>query len=153
MKHDSRAFGHALLRGRYMAAAGIVENSGIPVDLIPLQRLRRHWDRIKRGLIEAVDGDFDIYKNGSFVEARFAAYLAKHAIPWPRLPSGRLCLDEDVPGNPSPLHSHSRRRPTPPLSQNTRIAVRPYDLDHKLAPDKRASGAGQRQAHAPAARA
>jgi DNA polymerase-1 len=96
VSHDRKAFGQALLRGRYMVAAGTVENNGTPIDVALLRRLDRHWDRIKRGLIKAVDHDFAVYDNGRFVEARFATYLTKHNIPWPRLPSGRLCLDEDT---------------------------------------------------------
>ena len=32
----------------------------------------------------------------SFSTERFAAYLARQDIPWPRLPSGALCLDDDT---------------------------------------------------------
>jgi len=90
------SFGQCLLRGRYMAAAGIVENNGIPIDVALWSDLVRHWDAIKRGLIDAVDEDYRVYDAGRFSAARFADYLAKSGIPWPRLPSGALALDDDT---------------------------------------------------------
>jgi hypothetical protein len=44
-----RRFGQALLRGRYMAAAGVVENYGIPLDVELLERHTRNWATIKLG--------------------------------------------------------------------------------------------------------
>ena len=93
---DLIKFGQALLRGRYMAALGIVENNGVSLDKHLLDRLMRHWDRIKERLIVSIDKDYSVYDQGRFVEARFAAYLTKHGIPWPRLESGRLALDDDT---------------------------------------------------------
>jgi DNA polymerase-1 len=89
-------FGQALLRGRYMAAAGIVENNGIPIDAPLLARLDVNWGPVKLGLVAAVDADFGVYENGRFVAVKFEAYLAKIGIPWPRLPSGALALDDDT---------------------------------------------------------
>ena len=74
----------------------MVENNGIPVDAPLWARLVENWGRIKLGLIDAVDADFGVYDQGRFVEARFEAYLARNQIPWPRHPSGGLCLDEDT---------------------------------------------------------
>jgi hypothetical protein len=88
--------GRALLRGRYMAAVGIVENYGIPIDTQLLARLRDHWDQIKLGLIAIVDADFGVYECGSFSSARFETYLVKTRISWPRLASGALALDDDT---------------------------------------------------------
>ena len=89
-------FGRALLRGRYMASAGIVENNGIPIDHALLKRLLKHWPTIKRRLIATVDADFGVYDEERFVEERFNKYLARNNIPWPRHPSGRLALDDDT---------------------------------------------------------
>jgi hypothetical protein len=91
-----RRFGQALLRGRYMAAAGVVENHGIPLDVELLERLTRNWATIKLGLIEAVDADFGVYDGGRFVQARFEAFLARNGIPWPRLASRALALDDET---------------------------------------------------------
>ena len=88
--------GQSLLRGRYMASAGIVENNGVPIDVPLLNRLRANWESIKLGLVEAVDADFGVYEGGHFRAARFANYLAAHNIPWPRLESGALALDDDT---------------------------------------------------------
>ena len=89
-------FGQALLRGRYMAAAGVVENNGVPIDTETWSRLVAYWDQIKLGLIEVVDADYGVYDGGRFVAAKFESFLAKIGIPWPRLPSGALALDDDT---------------------------------------------------------
>jgi DNA polymerase I len=89
-------FGRALLRGRYMAAAGAVENFGIPIDTALLNRLTHHWGSIKHQLIRAIDADYDIYDGSHFVTARFEQYLVRKGIAWPRLMSGALCLNEDA---------------------------------------------------------
>jgi len=88
--------GRALLRGRYVAALGIVENNGIPIDTELHERLIQHWPVILKNLIREVDADFGIYNDGHFVQARFADYLCHHNIPWPRLPSGQLKLDDET---------------------------------------------------------
>ena len=89
-------FGRALLRGRYMAAAGAVENFGIPIDILLLDRLTRHWEGIKRRLVQSIDADYGIYDEGRFIAARFEEYLVRKGIPWQRLPSGALCLDDET---------------------------------------------------------
>jgi hypothetical protein len=89
-------FGRALLRGRYMVAAGAVENFGVPIDTGLLDRLKRHWPTMTLQLICAIDSDFEVYDGKRFVAARFERYLVEHGIPWPRLPSGQLCLDEET---------------------------------------------------------
>jgi hypothetical protein len=94
--HDCSDFGRALLRGRYMASAGVVENNGIPIDIDLYQRLILNWPTIVKHLIDAVDADFGIYDDGRFVEARFEAYLVHKNIHWPRLASGRLALDDET---------------------------------------------------------
>ncbi len=96
LAHNPTRFGQALLRGRYMVAAGVVENHGVPIDAGLWNRLVLHWPRIKLELIEAIDADFGVYEGESFVATRFAAYLARNSIPWPRLPSGALALDDDT---------------------------------------------------------
>lgn len=92
--------GRALLRGRYMAAAARMEGFGAPIDTAALTRLRRHWPKIKRRLIAAVDADFGVFvpvgEQMRFSEARFAGWLTKTGIPWPRLESGDLDLKDDT---------------------------------------------------------
>jgi hypothetical protein len=93
-RNDSQALGQALLRGRYMAAAARIEWNGIPIDVPMLERLRERWDGIKEALIAAVDAQYDVYDGTTFKVVRFAAYLEREGIPWPRLPSGALALDD-----------------------------------------------------------
>jgi DNA polymerase-1 len=84
----------ALLRGRYMAAAAAMEFTGTPIDTAMLSLLREHWDHIKDDLIRAIDADFGAFEGRSFRAERWAAYLAKHKIPWPMLESGQLDLGD-----------------------------------------------------------
>lgn len=106
----------ALLRGRYMAAAAAIEHIGVPIDVEVLHRLLAGWDRIKARLVREVDRDYGVFaptgtRQGtelivcqvdesagprSFSAARFADWLVKNNIPWPRLLSGALALDDDT---------------------------------------------------------
>jgi DNA polymerase I len=54
------------------------------------------WRGIKAALIEEIDARHGVYEGTSFRAERFAAYLAAQGIPWPRLPSGALALDDDT---------------------------------------------------------
>lgn len=93
---DARALDRALLRGAYMAAVARMEHVGIPVDVYTLERLRRRWSEIRGGLVDQVDLDYGVFEGTTFKADRFAAYLARERIPWPRLESGRLALDQDT---------------------------------------------------------
>jgi hypothetical protein len=96
-QHEARvALGQALLRGRYMAAAARMEWTGIPIDTDMLGRIRAGWGNIKARFIEAVDARFGVFEGTTFKTDRFASYLATTGIPWPRLPSGALALDEQT---------------------------------------------------------
>lgn len=86
----------ALLRGRYMAAAATMEATGVPIDTPTLDLLRTHWRDIQNRLIADIDADYRVYDGRTFKESRFEAFLARHGIPWDRLPSGHLCLDKDT---------------------------------------------------------
>jgi DNA polymerase I len=88
--------GHALLRGRYMAAAARIERNGVPIDTETLELLRRHWPDVQDQLIAEIDRDYGVYEGRTFKADRFAAWLAKNNIPWPRLDSGRLDLSDDT---------------------------------------------------------
>ncbi len=104
----------ALLRGRYMAAVARMEWTGVPVDVPSLARLRDGWDGVKRGLVAELDRGYGTFAptdprlpDGplSFSAARWEAYLIREGIPWPRLASGRLALDDDT------FHEMARRHP------------------------------------------
>lgn len=85
---------HALHRGRYMKAVARMETNGIPIDVKTQERLKDNWNRIKGHLIQNVDQDLGVFENTRFVAKNFEAYLSKSRIPWPRLPSGNLALDD-----------------------------------------------------------
>jgi len=93
---DPATLGGALLRGRYTCAVARMEWNGIPIDVATLVRLRDGWDHIKLELIADIDQQYGVFDGTSFVTARFAAYIERVGIPWPRLPSGALMLDDDT---------------------------------------------------------
>ena len=95
-RNADTALGQALLRGRYMAAVARMEWTGVPIDTAMLERLRAGWDAIKGRLVAEVDARYGVYEGTTFKADRFAAYLAANDIPWPRLPSGALALDDDT---------------------------------------------------------
>src|SRR5262249_7936471 len=79
-----------------MKAAARMEDIGVPIDLDARTRLRENWGTVKTRIIERVDSDYGVYDGQSFRADRFAEYLAERDIPWPRLPSGALALDDDT---------------------------------------------------------
>ena len=86
----------ALLRGRYMAVAAVMEYNGVPIDTVMLERLRRGWLLIQDKLIAEIDADYGVFDGRTFKADRFAVWLARNQIPWPRLDSGRLDLGDDT---------------------------------------------------------
>ena len=86
----------ALLRGRYMVAAARIERNGVPVDTVTLMRLRQYWSDIQDRLIARIDVEYGVYDGRTFKADRFAAWLARNNIPWPRLESGKLDLGDDT---------------------------------------------------------
>jgi len=89
-------FPRGIIRGRYMAAAARMEFTGIPVDAGGLAKIRKHWDGIQERLIERIDQNYGVFDGRTFKTARWEKWLAKKGIPWPRLPSGSLALDDDT---------------------------------------------------------
>ena len=86
----------ALLRGRYMAAIARMERNGVPIDIDTLELLRRYWSDIQDRLIAEMDRDYGVYEGRTFKAERFAEWLTRNDIPWPRLDSGRLVLSDDT---------------------------------------------------------
>jgi hypothetical protein len=86
----------ALLRGRYMAASAAMEHAGTPIDVETLTRLRERWTDIQDDLIAGIDIDYGVYEGRAFRSERFARWLIANNIPWPRLESGSLALDDDT---------------------------------------------------------
>jgi hypothetical protein len=86
----------ALVRGRYMAASSAMEHAGVPIDVEMLARLRERWTDIQDDLIAEIDVDYGVYEGRTFKAERFARWLAASNIPWPRVESGNLALDDDT---------------------------------------------------------
>jgi DNA polymerase family A len=86
----------ARLRARYMAAAARIEQIGVPIDMALLGALRANWEDMKQEIISEVDKDFGVFEGTRFREDRFEQYLTERGIPWPRLESGRLSLDDTI---------------------------------------------------------
>jgi len=86
----------ALLRGRYMTAASAMEYAGTPIDTETLDKLLTNWDGIKDKLIADIDKDYGIFDGTTFKADRFEAFLVAHGIPWERLESGKLRLDDNA---------------------------------------------------------
>jgi DNA polymerase I len=94
--HGQADLRHALLRGRYMAAAARIERNGIPIDTATLALLHQRWSEIQDHLIAEIDADYGVYDGRAFRTDRFASFLAKNNVPWPTLDSGRLDLSDDT---------------------------------------------------------
>jgi hypothetical protein len=73
-----------------------MEWAGIPVDLPLLCELRERWAELQIELIATVDADYGVYEDTTFRAERFAVWLHRAGIPWPRYPSGTLMLDHDT---------------------------------------------------------
>lgn len=86
----------ALNRGRYMAAVARMEWAGVPVDSGRLAMLREHWSEIQERLIDAINPRYGVFEGRTFKANRWAAYLVAAGIPWPRLESGALALDDET---------------------------------------------------------
>jgi DNA polymerase family A len=87
---------HAQLRGRYMAAVAVEEWNGIPIDVELFIRIRDRREQIQLGLIAKVDPPFGFYEGTTFSYHKFAQWLIKHEIPWPRGATGKLSLERDT---------------------------------------------------------
>jgi hypothetical protein len=85
-------------RGRYMRAVARMEWAGVPMDVPTLRRLRAGWETIQDRLIADVDSRFGVFDGRSFRADRWEHWLARRGLPWPRLESGGLALDDDTFG-------------------------------------------------------
>jgi hypothetical protein len=84
----------ALLRGRFMKAAGAIEWNGVPIDTVTLDLLRRHWTGIQDELIAEIDRDYGVYEGRSFRQELWRQWLIAHGIPWPTTDTGQLKLTD-----------------------------------------------------------
>jgi DNA polymerase I len=86
----------ALLRGRYMSAVARMESNGVPIDTLTLGRLQHNWAGIQDQLIAEIDRDYGVYDGRTFKRERFEQWLIRVGIPWPRLESEQLDLEDDT---------------------------------------------------------
>jgi DNA polymerase-1 len=86
----------ALLRGRYMRSVASMEHRGVPIDTELLGRLREHWPTVQERLIESVDPKSEVYEGRTFKSEKWANYLIRNGVAWPRLLSGSLALDDET---------------------------------------------------------
>mgnify|MGYP006269946127 CR=1 FL=1 len=86
----------ALLRGRYGWAVAGMEHRGIPIDVPMFEHLRGRWGHIQAALVAEVDRRYGVFEGTTFKRDRFAAWLVANDIPWPRLDSGQLDLQDDT---------------------------------------------------------
>ena len=61
-----------------------------------LDLLRQHWTNIQDALIADIDADYGVFDDRTFKADKWAAFLIKHNIAWPRLESGRLDMSDDT---------------------------------------------------------
>ena len=85
-----------LYHSAFTPVAALMEWHGLPMDMPNLERLNRHWGELQDRLITRIDRNYGVYDGRSFREERFATRLASWGIPWPRLESGHLALDDHV---------------------------------------------------------
>jgi hypothetical protein len=88
---------HAINRGSAGIGIAAMEATGVPIDVPLLNRLREHWDRIKDRLAADVDRDYGVFNGHEIDRKRFAEFIRKHGIAWPRTQrTGALCTDKDT---------------------------------------------------------
>ena len=73
-----------------------VEDNGIPIDTPALALLDEHWESLQDEMIQSVDEEFGVYEGIHFRENRFARWLARKGIPWPRRKTGELDINDDT---------------------------------------------------------
>ena len=79
-----------------MTAVARMEFAGVPIDTTTLDLLQRNWTNIQDALIVNMDADYGVFDGRTFKADRWARWLAKQGIPWPRLELGRLDLSDDT---------------------------------------------------------
>lgn len=94
----------AMLRGRFMDAIAGMEHRGVPVDAGAWHQLCASWPTLKSRLIAEIDREYGVFEAGVFKRDRFAAWLTRERIPWPRLDSGHLDLGDDTFRDMSKAH-------------------------------------------------
>ena len=79
-----------------MAAVAAMEFYGVPINTQRLGQIIGAWDSIQDRLIERINPDYQVYDGRTFKLDRFEQYLVRQNIPWPRLSSGQLDLQDST---------------------------------------------------------
>jgi hypothetical protein len=79
-----------------MKAVARMEWAGVPLDVETLSRFREGWMSIQDRLIEEIDSRFGVFDGHTFKADRFADWLRRSGIAWPKHESGALMLDDDT---------------------------------------------------------
>lgn len=89
--------GVALYHGEFAAASALMEHRGVPIDMEVFTQLadKKTWQAVRDAMVPAIDAQYGVYVcnaagDWTFNSERFAAYLAREGIGWPRLESGKL---------------------------------------------------------------
>ena len=86
----------AFLRGRYMAAIARIERQGIPIDGDLFAAVQEQWPVIRQTLIDEVDRQYHVFKDGSFHMASWLDWCERKRIPWPLTPTGLPSTETQV---------------------------------------------------------
>jgi DNA polymerase I len=129
---DAIDWPRALWRGSYMWATAAIEHAGIPLDAELYWRVRDRWEAMRHLLIARVDADYRVFVEDSFNRRHFAEWLAARGIPWPRLPSGQLCLEQEVFKAQAEAHLELQ-----PLRQLTLTLAQMRSTGLTIGPDRR----------------
>jgi hypothetical protein len=89
-----RSLPHALMRSKFQWTIARQQQRGVPVDGALLTQLRHHWHGMRADLVSELDQPYDCYEitdgQPHWREQRFAEYLSRNRMAWPRLESGAL---------------------------------------------------------------
>lgn len=113
----SRALPQAIIRGTFVADCALIERIGVPVDVNSFNLVRERWPEIRQLLIADVNTHYGVFQGDSFSAKLFGDYLAREQIPWPRLTSGALQLDDDT------FRQRAKSEPRIALLRECRVAL------------------------------
>ena len=85
-----------LLQSQYSVAAASIELAGVPIDTLAFNHMQANRQLLQEQLILRLDAEFQVYDGTTFKQERFAHYLARNSMHWPRLASGSLDLSNDT---------------------------------------------------------
>jgi hypothetical protein len=85
---------YAIYRGRYAQALAHTATSGTWLDVPLCHRLAANWEAIQDRLIARINPQYQIYEGRTFKTENFSRYLVQQNIPWPRLETDRLNLED-----------------------------------------------------------